>query len=247
MTDHQHLMDQAREAWQATAPSEQEIQRGAARVGRRLTGRTKSLGHRRILVSVGGCAAFLAALAYAGTREWIAFPGATRVTPQPTAAPKIIDTPKVIDTAKVIDTPKPPTRQAPSLAPNPDPPSAPSSLVIAPPAPESSTVARRPAAAADEGVKSPSAEKALTPSWAEVSEALSGGDENHAQSLLSDLARRGQSADDRAKAKLGLAQLEASHGNCSKARILALQVAAVQGIELKTVRRALELAAHCTQ
>ena len=75
-----------------------------------------------------------------------------------------------------------------------------------------------------------------------MSGALSGGDEKHAQSLLSDLARRGQNADDRAKAKLGLAQLEASHGNCSKARILALQVAAVQGIELKTVRRALELA-----
>jgi len=190
---------------------------------------------------VGACAAFLAALAYAGTQKWIALPGATRVTPQPTAAPKVIDAPQV------VDMPKPPTSQAPSLTPNPDPPSAPSSLVIAPPTPESSTVARRPAAASDDGVKSPSGEKALSPSWAEVSEALSGGDENHAQSLLSDLARRGQSADDRAKAKLGLAQLEASHGNCSKARILALQVAAVQGIELKTVRRALELAAHCTQ
>jgi hypothetical protein len=119
--------------------------------------------------------------------------------------------------------------------------------VLSPPAPESSNVARRPAPTADDSVKAPPSEKALTPSWAEVSEALSGDDEKRAQSLLSDLARRGQSADDRAKAKLGLAQLEASHGNCSKARILALQVAAVQGIELKTVRRALELAAHCTQ
>jgi len=242
MTDHDHLMRQAREAWQAAAPSEQEIQLGVARVGRRLRGRTKSLGHRRILVSVGACAAFLAALAYAGTQNWIGLPGVTRVTTPKAAAPKVID-------AQV-----PSPRLAPSLVPNVDAPSAPSSLVVAPAAPESSIVApessaaaRRPALTADDAAKSPPIESAPSPSWAEVSGALSGGDEKHAQSLLSDLARRGQNADDRAKAKLGLAQLEASHGNCSKARILALQVAAVQGIELKTVRRALELAAHCTQ
>jgi hypothetical protein len=240
MTDQERLMTRAREAWQAAAPSEGEIQRGAERVGRRLTARTTHFPRRPILISVGACAAFLVALAYAAGQKWIEPPRARHVDSQPTAAPSVaLDVP-AIDPSK-INTPSlglqaAPTSPAIDEAVTSPPESLRASETV--PAPALSG-ARRQAPAGND--------TASQTSWAEVSEALSGGDEKHAQSLLSDLARRGQNADDRAKAKLGLAQLEASHGNCTRARVLALQVAAVQGIELKTVRRALELATQCTQ
>jgi hypothetical protein len=83
------------------------------------------------------------------------------------------------------------------------------------------------------------------PSWRAVSDALAAGKQWRAEQLLTRLAERGGDANTRAKAKLGLGQLEASRGRCSKARQLALAVAGQSGIETKTVRRALELAARC--
>ncbi|HEX9296902.1 MAG TPA: hypothetical protein VF881_13750, partial [Polyangiaceae bacterium] len=85
-----------------------------------------------------------------------------------------------------------------------------------------------------------------TPSWNEVSDALSAGDHARAKTLLLDLSSRSDDANTQAKAQLGLAQLEAAHGNCERAKILALGVAGTSGIETKTVRRALELAMRCT-
>ncbi len=244
MIDHQRILVRARETWQATAPSDAEIQRGAQRVGRRLRARPRTVNRRKVFVSIGACAAFLAALAYAGSPKWTAPPAPMNAPPAPMNAPPApMNAPPAHAPALTAPPLTPPGatqmgNETPAVIPSPasEPApveSAPSSLAspIAP-------VERREPLVAD---------KASEPSWAEVSEALSDGDEKRAQILLSDLARRGHDADNRAKAKLGLAQLEASHGNCARARVLALQVAAVRGIELKTVRRALELAAHCTQ
>jgi hypothetical protein len=82
-------------------------------------------------------------------------------------------------------------------------------------------------------------------SWRAVSDALALGKQWRAEQLLTRLAERGVDANTRAKAKLGLGQLEASRGRCTKARQLALAVASQEGIETKTARRALELAARC--
>jgi hypothetical protein len=237
MTDHEQLLATAREAWRSAAPSEQEIRRGAERVERRLGARPRPFLRRPAMISAGACAAFLAALAYAGSQKWV------EVWRPPTGDPQ-----------KTVAAPTP-LVDRPSLSPPANAAAAPSSIdanETPPIVPEdrsqpTAQSAAPPPALPVEKKGAPALGRKTAPSWGEVSEALSGGDEEHAQKLLSDLARNGHDADDRAKAKLGLAQLEASHGNCARARVLALQVAAVQGIELKTVRRALELATHCTQ
>jgi len=86
---------------------------------------------------------------------------------------------------------------------------------------------------------------AREPSWSDVNEALAVHDRARASELLTRLAEHGPDADTRAKALLGIAQLEAGAGNCEKGRTLALEVAARPGIEIKTIRRALELASRC--
>jgi hypothetical protein len=88
---------------------------------------------------------------------------------------------------------------------------------------------------------------AREPSWSDVNEALAARDRTRASELLASLAERGRSPDTRAKAQLGIAQLEAGRGDCEKGQRLALEVAARPGIEIKTIRRALELAARCAK
>jgi hypothetical protein len=85
------------------------------------------------------------------------------------------------------------------------------------------------------------------PSWSDVNEALAAHDSSRASDLLKRLAARSPDPDTRAKALLGIAQMEAGAGNCEKGRRLALEVAARPRIEIKTVRRALELASRCAK
>ena len=85
------------------------------------------------------------------------------------------------------------------------------------------------------------------PSWSDVNEALAAHDSGRANDLLKRLAARSPDADTRAKALLGIAQMEAGAGNCERGRRLALEVAARPHIEIKTIRRALELASRCAK
>jgi hypothetical protein len=87
----------------------------------------------------------------------------------------------------------------------------------------------------------------IDPTWADINAALGALDYNRAESLLLQLSDGRHDADTRAKAHLGLAQLAAASGDCEHARVLALGVAAAPGIEMKTVRRALELAVRCAR
>jgi hypothetical protein len=239
--DHSDIMARAREAWQGAVPSENEIRRGAERVGKRLQARPRLFVRRPMVVSAAACAGLVAALAYAASHNWIEVPRnhdrdpRTSIVSSAAVPPTSAPLPEV---PRIEAAPPSPTNQVESP------------LVVPPPSVEPVPKANAPLPAiapTADGKESPGSAPSTVPSWAEVSDALSGGDEPRAQKLLSDLARRGHDANDRAKAKLGLAQLEASHGNCERARVLALQVAAIQGIELKTVRRALELATSCAK
>jgi hypothetical protein len=239
--DDSDIMARAREAWQSAAPSETEIRRGAERVGKRLHARPRFFVRRPMVVSAAACAGLVAALAYAANQKWIETPRNHDRDPRTSIVPSVAAPPEP------APLPKAPHVEAapPSVTSQVESP-----LVVPPPSVELAprATAQPPSIATPPDAKeSPGSAPSNVPSWAEVSEALSGGDEPRAQKLLSDLARRGHDANDRAKAKLGLAQLEASHGNCARARDLALQVAAIQGIELKTVRRALVLATSCAQ
>jgi hypothetical protein len=82
-------------------------------------------------------------------------------------------------------------------------------------------------------------------SWAEVSRALANKDDERARRALSSL---GDSPDPetRAKAKLGLAQLAASRGDCDRARALARAVAGSSEADPRTAARARALARRCT-
>jgi hypothetical protein len=193
-----------------------------------------------MVVFAGACAAFVAAMAYAANQKWIEpTPRLQHHDPLGSGAPAAAPT---ID-SPAVSQPGPETM--PSLpAQAVTPPTA--SPSIDAPAPQTAAPAASPTSTLEKMAPSIGTNTNV-PSWAEVSEALSGGNDERAQKLLSDLARRGSDANDRAKAKLGLAQLEAAHGNCARARVVAHQVAATQGIDLKTVRRALELAEHCTR
>jgi hypothetical protein len=241
-TDNQR-MSMAREAWRTAAPDADEVRRGAERVARRLRVLPQAPLVRPIFVSLGAGAACLAALAYAGIAGWSGLHRAG------THDPAVVAT---AESATALPTLPSLAASPPNIQFPPEPAPGPAAATVTVPLNE-----KNESHASDEPIRPhsvtaarsavPERKESPVPSWAEVKDALGGGDEKRAQTLLSDLARRGNDADDRAKAKLGLAQLEASHGNCAEARILAMQVAALQGIELKTVRRALELAARCTR
>jgi hypothetical protein len=104
---------------------------------------------------------------------------------------------------------------------------------------------RHPVAASEGKEPAVSAADRLESTWADVNAALASLDYRRAESLLIQLSDGGHDADTRAKANLGLAQLAAARGDCDRARVVALGVAAAPGIEMKTVRRALELAVRC--
>jgi hypothetical protein len=82
--------------------------------------------------------------------------------------------------------------------------------------------------------------------WADVSRALAANDDKHAKQALESLGK----SDDprtRATARLGLAQLMASRGDCKKAYALAIEVAASSEADPRTAARARALAARCAQ
>ena len=81
----------------------------------------------------------------------------------------------------------------------------------------------------------------------EVSDALADSDHALAERLLHELASRGHDTNTRAKALLGLAQLDEARKDCEAARPRALRAAAMPNVEIKTMRRALELAARCAR
>lgn len=98
------------------------------------------------------------------------------------------------------------------------------------------------------GVSSAMTEKEkIDATWSGVNAALGSLDYKRAEGLLLQLSEGNHDADTRAKAHLGLAQLAAARNDCERARVLALGVAAAPGIEMKTVRRALELAVSCAR
>ncbi len=83
--------------------------------------------------------------------------------------------------------------------------------------------------------------------WIDVNHALAAGDYTLAEKLLVELASVRHDTNTRAKAHLGLAQLGEARNDCASARAHALFAASIPDIEIKTVRRALQLAARCTE
>jgi hypothetical protein len=260
------VLARAQQVWRSSGPSDDQIRRGALRVARKLRVRRRTQKSRTFWAMAGAVTACMATLAYAARGHL----GGVLDTEHPALTPSDANAAETANRSgrSVMPNSLPPTRavlaadstDAPVL-----PPFASALDVQAPPAPARDTpppsvahtpqpsVAQTPlpsstttplAHRSRESDRLRSAEGANA-SWRTVSDALAAGDEARAEQLLQRLAHHGRDADTRSKAKLGLAQLEASRGQCARARQLALAIASEPGTNANTVRRALDLAARC--
>jgi hypothetical protein len=254
MNDERRRLLLARETWRSMHPSETEILRAAKRIASKFPPR-KVFGFGRPLRMVTGAMATIAGIAYAGSGNWadltarFGHSSAARATTEEQVAPLVMRTtdrnsgPHDPKEDRVGVVPERLAVEEPMSA------SAESATKVSKKKIAHASLAprvRRPVAAAE--VKEPvavSAADRLESTWADVNAALGSLDYRRAESLLIQLSDGGHDADTRAKANLGLAQLAAARGDCERARVLALGVAATPGIEMKTVRRALELGVRC--
>jgi hypothetical protein len=227
MSEHARALRWAREVWRERPPLDKEIWLGADRVARRFNVPRRRLTAQKAWVFAGATAAFLGTLAYASRGTWPEPPSRAREpAPLDHADSELVVDPSRGDARDVAHCdPRNETRDEPAPSEIPSP-----------------TAHRAPP---DQRLTSP--RPATEPTWMDVSDALAAHDHPLAERLLIELAGRGHDANTRAKAHLGLAQLDEARQDCEAARKHALQAAAVPDVEIKTVRRALELAARCSR
>jgi hypothetical protein len=232
MSKEERALRWAKQVWSESALHENEIAHGADRVARRFA------SPRRALLPHGawkaaGVTVVLGALAYGARGAWL----------PPRAAPR---SPAPVSVEPQVEPPS-----APSMAASPAEPAA-AIEEATPPTPQPFPAGRT--APADKKRRTGFAEPAASlppagaePTWVEVSDALAAHDHARAEQLLLELSNGRHDANTRAKAHLGLAQLDESRDDCESARKHALYAASIPDIEIKTVRRALELAARCSR
>jgi hypothetical protein len=244
-------------------PSDMEVLRAAKRIASKFPPR-KAFSFGRRVRMMSGAMATIAGIAYAGSGNWADITarfgggGAPRATTEEQVVPAVARTadrnsgphePKedrigVVPERLAMDEPIPASPDTAVKVSK-------KKVVRASTLPRARRAAIAGAAIGTDAKDAPSAMGAgntsdrLESTWADVNTALGSLDYRRAESLLVQLSDGGHDADTRAKANLGLAQLAASRGDCDRARVLALGVAAAPGIEMKTVRRALELAVRC--
>jgi hypothetical protein len=247
MNEERRRLLLARDTWRSMYPTEMEVVRAAKRIAGRFQPR-KGLSFGRRVRMVSGALATIAGIAYAGSGGWAELsemfgrgPSARALTEEQASATQERTSgprdPKeervgVLPHHLVVDTPLPAPAESATKA---------KKKVTR------ATVARARRAEGADGKELVASVDRVDPSWADVNAALGTLDYHRAESLLLQLADGWHDADTRAKAHLGLAQLAAARGDCERARVLALGVAAAPGIEMKTVRRALELAVRCAR
>jgi hypothetical protein len=248
MTEEQRRLLLARETWRSAHPTEIEVVRAANRIAAKIPPR-KALSFGRQVRMVSGAMATIAGIAYAGSDAFTELSGrfgrgtqARALTEEQASQqdrrPKLPHDPKE---DRIGVTPERLALDASAPAPADSAMKATKKKVARSAAPRP----RRVEAADVKGLTA-SVDR-LDPTWADINAALGSLDYRRAESLLMQLADNWHDADTRAKAHLGLAQLAAARGDCERARVLALNVAAAPGIDMKTVRRALELAVRCAR
>jgi hypothetical protein len=248
MNDERRRLLLARETWRSMHPSESEVLRAAQRIASKFPPR-KAFSFGRRVRMVSGALATIAGIAYAGSgglpeltgrflRDAPARPTTEeQVTPAARSAKSGPHEPKeerlgVVPERLAVDAIET-TLEAPLKG-------------VKKKAARAATPRGRHANSGAGRELTASVDR-VDPTWADVNAALGTLDYGRAETLLLQLADSWHDADTRAKAHLGLAQLAAARGDCERARVLALGVAAAPGIEMKTVRRALELAVHCAR
>jgi hypothetical protein len=235
MTHDQQLLRLARRAWQADQPSEEQIEAAVRRVARRIRLRRATRRSRGPSLLVAFAVVALGALAYAAAHR-TSSQQSRKPAPAPTVqAPSAVPGPALESPEQTAHAGEPETLSLESVA------EQSAGLPGGARRPAGSRVAREVAAPpeAEEGeAEEPSS------SWREVDDALGAKDDARAARALSELA----AADDpttRIKARLGLAQLAASRGNCERARDLAQGILAEPNLDAVLARRAERILGQC--
>ena len=258
--DDRARLELAREAWQIASASDREVEAGVHRVNRRLRLRTTSRSHgRHVLTLVPAAFALFAALAYGQTggfehppafaTRW--FGGASGSTLDTGLRPPAVDqAARKIGQGFLRAQPAP----DPSAAAPVDPAELPTAEDTAEPesSQNQSAVSPRPerkrprTRQAITDNERPSERRTAGSSWREIDRALAAGDERGARRELHRLSKdENEDATTRAKARLGLAQLAFSRGDCERAVAIAGAVARSEGIDEKVVKRAHDIVLKC--
>lgn len=222
-TREERVLELARRAWRAGEPSEARVEIAARRIERRMR-RGPSRPARRHTLVLAFLVVFGGALAYAASGG---APGLFGGAPRAPEGQKLGSAARGGLGAGVEQS----VRAA-------RPKSQPAALAVPVEPPAEATPAAKPAAARSPSSPAPAA------SWRAVDEALDAKDDARAKHALEGLAKSND-ATTRAKARLGLAQLARSKGDCATAQRLAGEVASMEGVEPSVVKRAAALAGEC--
>jgi hypothetical protein len=227
-SNEERVLSLAREAWRAGLPSDAEAEFAAQRLAKRFGRSGRRRRSRRTTLVLAFAVVLVGSLAYAasgGSARWFGSGRASEALPLRGAARVGLgEVPELLDHAQsgqVAETP---------AAPAAEPPPAPQLQGAS--APMGGPVVK------GEGTPNPAA------SWRAVDEALDAKDDARAKKALSGLAQSSD-ATTRAKARLGLAQLARSKGDCVEARRLAFEVSAMHDIDPAVAKRARAIVLEC--
>jgi hypothetical protein len=244
----------ARRAWRATAASDRELEAGARRLRVALATRPgrRRIGSRTVAAGVGALVlgAALAYAAHSALSPTVPAPASPPPTPKlgqvpseprPAAGAQRGASTRSDQTRRLSEAPPSDPGVAAPLAPTPR------AQRSEPPLPSSAEDIERkqsvsdPVHATGSGQGQASADIAT---WRQVDEALSAGDSARAQTELERLTRS-RDVVTRAKARLGLAQLAASAGDCQRTRSLVAQLSMSPGVPAELIARGRRLALQC--
>jgi len=245
-SEQERILALARDAWQATKPSDPESEFAAKRVERRLrAGRTRP--SRRpaavlafVVVLVGG----LAYAASGGTSSWFGDGARDGESTSLRGAVRggLADVPTVLRSARQRSAKVGEASHALAQA---EVTRADGALDEAgEPSPASQGPAKAGGAGSIPGSASASGFAPPAASWRAVDEALDARDDARAKKALANLAKSKDAAT-RAKARLGLAQLARSRGDCTEARRLAFEVITMPDVEPSVAKRARSIELGC--
>jgi hypothetical protein len=235
--DEQRRLELARRAWQAARPTEDDVDRAVWRMAGALRGKERRLVPRRLPALVATALVLGGALAYAASG------GIPRIG---TSAVRDDGAATLHGRRAPAPTEVPAERKAPAEPATVTPDEL--SLDLSPPPLSPPVAPFKPKASLD----MPSVDSQRTTShhdgtWREVGEALAAGDDDGARRVLKGLALVQDDPATSAKARLGLARLAMSEGDCKRALRLALGVARTPGLDDKLVKRAHDIAVRCEQ
>ena len=269
--DDARRLELARAAWRAAQTDESDADAAVRRLSRRMATRRPRDPARRVvglgaaLLAFGATVAFAASggvqLPFSGKRSASERPVAlghlpaagvierrelgTLVGSSATAESSKTETEAEPEAETGGERPaaEPKTERVPRQPSAPVPPEAPAPVEPPPSAVPAEPLHEQPESVANDAPETaPQPERA--PTWRDVGEALAAKDDARARRALDALGKAPDPVT-RAKARLGLAQLAASRGDCPRARSLALEVASSPDADARTAARARALAARC--